>query len=189
MSFLIGRGRYVRAAYPLPPAIASGGGFFKRIGFDNSVSNVTYNNDVGQFVPIARSSEGDPMLVALPGFTPGNLILMSFSVVGQDQFGSGPVDTNMTLKPYVNIGAGDQAVDTPSLRSLTAVVLQPITWISFVVPVAAEVTADPVVKVFIEIGGTDPCRINAFGALLMAAEVDASSPLVTQLPSTVLLPP
>lgn len=169
------------------PLGVGGGGAVVRMGFDNSTEAVVYVGGSSVFVVLQKNLAGDPLQVPLTGYKPGNVVVVVFSVVGEDAVSSGPTSVAMTIRPTVDLGAGARVLDSPSITvSQPGGVLPPLTWQTFVVPVPAEVLADPVVGLQINSFGGDNVRIREFAALLTAYEVDAAS--VTQLPTTILDP-
>lgn len=180
-----------------PPLV--GGGTIIRIGFDNSIDRGNYANDGGvSDQPILRdNAQAIPLQVPLTGYKPGNVILIQWTVVLVDPIASGPAGINMNLVPTLTIDGV-----TPRKVHLGIVALfagfqtfagysggpmgPPNTGSVAIVPVPAEVTATPVVKLIGNFFGADSPSIPAYQALLWAAEIDAGS--VTQLPTMYLDP-
>lgn len=181
MGHIIGRGHTARETYP-EARLALGGGAILRMGFDNSVEDLTYVSATP--TPMLRAA-GTPLAIPLTGFTPGNLILIQFSVTAQDSVGSGPVSSSMLLLPTVDLGAGPRTLHVQSPEGVFVVPMT-LTFIAFVRPVPGEVAADPVIALLGVFAGIDPTRIKDYGALLIAAEIAAST--ITQMPTTFLDP-
>lgn len=173
--------------YPEAPKAAGAPGLLLKIGFDNSIDdNVQYGT--GDF-PVLRAGGGAPVAVQLTGYTKGNVILIGFSIAATDGFASGPTDTTIEVTPTVDLGAGPRVVhgNQPPASS-PPFSMPPYTWLSFVIPVPDEVTADPIVGLQISTSGSDPSLIRQYGALLMAAEIDATAAGFLQAPTTFLDP-
>lgn len=181
MGFIIGRGLRARETYPDPRA--SGAGALVRAGFDNSVEDITYPIS-GTPTPILRNAN-TPLGIPLTGFRPGNLILIQFSVTGEDAIGSGPINAAMQLTPSVDLGAGPRLLNVQAPQA-SFVAATTITFVAFVRPVPAEVLTDPVIGLVGAFVAPDTTRIRDFGALLMAEEIAEGS--ITQMPTTLLLP-
>lgn len=181
MTYIIGKGNRARETYPEPRT--SGGGALVRAGFDNSTEDITYPIS-GTPTPILRTALAS-LGIPLTSFRPGNLILIQFSVTGEDAIGSGPINAAMQLTPSVDLGAGPRLLNVQAPQA-SFVAATTITFIAFVRPVPAEVLADPVVGLFSAFVAPDATRIRDYGALLMAEEIAESS--ITQMPTTFLLP-
>jgi len=181
MTYIIGRGRTARETYPEPRT--SGGGALVRAGFDNSTEDITYSISATP-TPVLRDANTS-LAIPLTGFAPGNLILIQFSVTGEDAVGSGPINATMILTPSVDLGAGPRLLNVQAPQAFP-VLATTLTFVAFVRPVPAEVLADPVVGLFGAFSGPDATRIRAYGALLMAEEIAEAS--ITQMPTTFLLP-
>jgi hypothetical protein len=180
MAHIIGRGRQARETYPEPKA--SGAGALVRAGFDNSTEDVIY--PLNTTTPILRDAN-TALQIPLTGFRPGNLILIQFSVTGEDAVGSGPISATMLLTPSVDLGAGARFLDLQSPQAFFTVPTT-ITFVAFVRPVPVEVLADPVIGLSGSFFAPDATRIKSRGALLVAEEIAESS--ITQMPTILLLP-
>jgi hypothetical protein len=158
------------------------------MGFDNSIANVSYPN--GYDGPILRAPSGDPLSVTLTGFTPGNLILAQLAISGTDGIASGPTGSAILVSPRVNLGAGNRTMhQSGSALGIAGIGLsgmQALAWTSFVVPVAVEVTAAPVISFNVFLTFNDPMDLFGYAVLMYAAEIDIAT--VVQLPSTFLDP-
>ncbi len=182
-------GRKGGETYPESPRASSsgGGGAIVRLGFDNSTDGFRYDV-IGDFAPVLRTGT-TPLGVPLTGFKRGNLILIEFSVTVQDGVASGPSGASADFVPTVDLGAGPRKVHLPEVGSLTLVTggnLPATAWILGVIPESDEVTADPVVGLLINSRGPDTSSIVAYGASLIAYEMDST--FVTQVPTYFLDP-
>lgn len=180
--------RFPRLSRPLFPwriigASGSGAGSVKNFAFDNTTAFASYNAGEAP-TPVLRAQGGDPLAATLTGFTEGNVVLIAYSVTAFSAAGEGSVNVDMTLQPTLDIGSGVQSINTPVMRSVTTpFYVAPMTWVTFIRPTG--ITAPPKAGLLISGNATDAVRINAYGALVAAIEVDAS--FVSQLPSTVLV--
>lgn len=169
--------------FATPAAIAQ---LLVRIGFDNSTEPVFYN--VGESGPLLRTVGGEPLSVTLTGFRPGNLILTGLSLSGVDAIASGPLGTEIRINPRVDLGAGPRLIFQNGSPFTGGIQLPALTWIAPVVPVPAEVQAAPIVSWLSFCSGNDGAALWGYGVLGWAAELDTSTGLITQLPTTVLAP-
>lgn len=189
MALVVGFGRKARETYPEAPRGAGGSGAVVRMGFDNSEDGVNYTS-VGGTVPILRLVSGAPLQVVMSGYTKGNLLLIQFSVSGEDGIASGPSGSIMVITPTVNIGGGPRTVhgSAPTTAGGFAggLTMPPNSWTCFVVPVPSEVTADPIIGLLGSFAGSDATFVFPYSALLCVSEINAAS--IVQLPTMFLDP-
>lgn len=182
MGHIIGRGHTARETYP-EARLALGGGAILRMGFDNTVPTAAPVFYIpAPTTPILRDGIA-PLEVALTGFTPGNVILVAFSIILEDGAGE-PFGYGANLIPVVDVGAGPLQITVNNILSTFNQQDFPTTWLGAVIPTG--VTADPRVQVWIKSLGVDQILIQPFGAWLVACEVGIAG--VTTLPSAVLAP-
>lgn len=192
MPHIIGRARRASETYPEPPRRGGGGGPFVRMGFGNSIEEATYNES--DFVPVMRAND-ENLTVPLTGFTPGNIILIAYSMAGHDAISSGPLGLGFFVKATVDLDGGGQKAIVPSNIGFRAVPSDAsdtkvedygFGWNTFYKPPALSVTQTPVIGLLISSVGRDPVQIVAGGALIWVAEIDPA--FVTQNPDTSLEP-
>lgn len=190
MSHIIGKGRRASETYPGAPrpASAGAGSPIVRMGFGNSITDITYSDN--DFLTVLRDPD-TYLTVPLTGFTPGNIILIGYSVLAADGIGSGPGGIGMFVRATVNLGSGRQPIvpHTIGFQPLppTAFLFFGLGWKTFYKPPADTVLADPIIGLEIDPHqGVDPVSVTAGAALLWAAEVDEA--FVTQDPETTLEP-
>jgi hypothetical protein len=84
------------------------------MGFGNSIEEATYSES--DFVPVMRAND-ENLTVPLTGFTPGNIILIAYSMAGHDAISSGPLGLGFFVKAAVDGVLARSLAKDPSKRT------------------------------------------------------------------------